>query len=394
MKEAYPACARLITILLLSLSPAICRGDEPGIRQKLAPGTEAGTFHFVYRDEVRFTGENSFPVLVQLLLLNKEVTYKTIADGQPFTIEADLRPGTYTLLSQPISKETREKYCSACGPTVHIDADGTMTQPVGPWNIMHVMKMSILEPVVLGQVTAKRPVLRWQPVPGAKQYVLGWFEEMPAGRRVVKTVQPLTTEGAQYQFEEDVMPKRLYEWYVSAGDANGVELARGDGYFLTPGAGVNDLRERPSPATPPPGSGWLGVSLHDYGDVVAQAIGMKKGVLVRGVIPDSPAVQAGLHAQDVVLKLDDKPVVAMEEFINQVAATTPGRTIRLTIWRDSKEMVVLAVVGKRPAPATQPTTRAAHSEVGPSTQPTSPWPIQLPAQLFRDEMEPGPGWER
>ena len=71
-------------------------------------------------------------------------------------------------------------------------------------------------------------------------------------------------------------------------------------------------------------------------------VGMKKGVLtVISPIDDTPAYKAGVKANDVILKIDDKATIDMtlDEAVNLMRGK-PGTKITLTLVRDGKPVVV------------------------------------------------------
>jgi len=71
---------------------------------------------------------------------------------------------------------------------------------------------------------------------------------------------------------------------------------------------------------------------------LAQAFGLKEpqGALVSTVEPGGPAEKAGLKAGDVILGYNGKPVNDADELPRVVAATKPGTTATMEVWRDGK----------------------------------------------------------
>src|SRR5262249_18568492 len=89
--------------------------------------------------------------------------------------------------------------------------------------------------------------------------------------------------------------------------------------------------------------GYLGV-------IVGPAEEGGNGILVLDVTPDSPAAQSGLKKGDKIVKLDDKEVPNVEQFLRAVAGKKPGDKINLGILRDGKEQNLGVTLGERPAP--------------------------------------------
>jgi serine protease Do len=96
--------------------------------------------------------------------------------------------------------------------------------------------------------------------------------------------------------------------------------------------------------------GWLGVVLQPLTTELAASFGAdgKKGALVSEVSPDSPAAKAGLKAGDVVLDIDGHKVENPGDVARAVAMVAPGRTAKLTVWRDKAQKSVDIVLGEAP----------------------------------------------
>ena len=79
--------------------------------------------------------------------------------------------------------------------------------------------------------------------------------------------------------------------------------------------------------------GWLGVYIQDLDEKLAPQFGLKnaKGVLVTEVIPDSPAVAAGIKNGDVIIEFDGKKVGDMKELMKVVAFTPIGKKVKITV---------------------------------------------------------------
>jgi serine protease Do len=96
--------------------------------------------------------------------------------------------------------------------------------------------------------------------------------------------------------------------------------------------------------------GWLGVVLQPMTPDLAASFGVedKKGALISEVSPGSPAAKAGLKAGDVVLEVDGDTVRNPGDVARAVAQVAPGRTAKVTVWRDKAQRAVDVVLGETP----------------------------------------------
>ena len=84
--------------------------------------------------------------------------------------------------------------------------------------------------------------------------------------------------------------------------------------------------------------GRLGVRIQPMTKELAQSFRLKEpnGALIATVEPGSPADKAGLKAGDVVLAFNGQPIDEPNKLPRLVAATKPGTSATLRIWRDGK----------------------------------------------------------
>ncbi|MDR3089932.1 MAG: DegQ family serine endoprotease [Desulfobulbaceae bacterium] len=96
--------------------------------------------------------------------------------------------------------------------------------------------------------------------------------------------------------------------------------------------------------------GWLGVSIQDVDENLAQSFGLKKagGVLVSDVQDGTPAAKAGLRQGDVIIKLNGAELADMADLRNRVAMLAPGSKADLTLMRDGREERLSVTIGKQP----------------------------------------------
>ncbi len=86
--------------------------------------------------------------------------------------------------------------------------------------------------------------------------------------------------------------------------------------------------------------GWLGVRIQDVTKEIADAEKLDKprGALVSSVSPGSPSEKGGIKAGDIILEFDGTMINQMRELPMIVAQTEVGKTVRVKIWRNKKEI--------------------------------------------------------
>ncbi|MEB2287192.1 MAG: PDZ domain-containing protein [Anaerolineae bacterium] len=104
---------------------------------------------------------------------------------------------------------------------------------------------------------------------------------------------------------------------------------------------------------------WLGVSVADSDD----------GVIVRMVVPGSPAEEVGLRRGDVIQAVDETAIETAAQLVEVIGSYAPGDEVTLTVaWRGEAREVVVAL-GEQPSvtdlvPETGPALRGALNLLG------------------------------
>lgn len=94
--------------------------------------------------------------------------------------------------------------------------------------------------------------------------------------------------------------------------------------------------------------GYLGLQLaqsFEPSDAVKLGLDRAKGARVDAVYPGTPAEQAGLHVNDVVLQVDSVAVRNDNHLINVISMLPAGQRVRLQVWRERRNQTLDAVVG-------------------------------------------------
>jgi len=89
-------------------------------------------------------------------------------------------------------------------------------------------------------------------------------------------------------------------------------------------------------------SGFLGISGQN------PTLG-RAGALVISVVMGSPADSAGLETGDLIIAVDDAPILGMSELAARIRLSSPGTTLEVTVLRNGEQMtftVVLAALGR------------------------------------------------
>ncbi|HME26398.1 MAG TPA: trypsin-like peptidase domain-containing protein [Acetobacteraceae bacterium] len=119
-------------------------------------------------------------------------------------------------------------------------------------------------------------------------------------------------------------------------DATGGSI--GIGFAIPSGIASFAVRFLLDPDHPKPG--WIGVTLQDMGDRLADAMGVQgaTGAIVSAIDPWGPAKQAGLRPADVLETIDGVQQSDSRAFMWSIVRIPVGTTVRLTGWRTGKKL--------------------------------------------------------
>ncbi len=87
-------------------------------------------------------------------------------------------------------------------------------------------------------------------------------------------------------------------------------------------------------------------SVADYYDLK-----VNEGALIRGIVPDGPADQAGLEADDVITKFEGQEIANVDELIRALYSSKVGQSVEITFRRDETEMVATLILAESPPPS-------------------------------------------
>lgn len=102
--------------------------------------------------------------------------------------------------------------------------------------------------------------------------------------------------------------------------------------------------------------GFLGVTLQNLDKDLAQAfnVDFNEGALIADVTKDSPADKAGLKQGDIIQAYNGHKVANIAAFRTEVALTSPGTQLQLTVLREGKTLKIPVMIGNYPATAIIP----------------------------------------
>jgi len=79
-------------------------------------------------------------------------------------------------------------------------------------------------------------------------------------------------------------------------------------------------------------------------------LSVDKGVLIRGVTPNSPADEAGLELGDVIVTFADKEMTNVEELRRAIHASQIEQRVKITFWRGDSQSTTYATLAESPPP--------------------------------------------
>jgi Do/DeqQ family serine protease len=102
--------------------------------------------------------------------------------------------------------------------------------------------------------------------------------------------------------------------------------------------------------------GWIGVEAREITPEIAESFRLSStsGALIAGVLKGGPAERAGLKPGDILVAIEGSPVKDPNSMLNLVAALAPGKPAAIRLRRESRDIEVQVMVGKRPAQQRRP----------------------------------------
>ena len=96
--------------------------------------------------------------------------------------------------------------------------------------------------------------------------------------------------------------------------------------------------------------GFIGVSIVQLTEEYARDLGLKStdGAFIGEVINGGPAQKGGVKVGDVITKIEDSPIKDFNDLLRVVSDAPIRKTLKLTVWRNGKEIVLYVKVAERP----------------------------------------------
>ncbi|MBT8044196.1 MAG: trypsin-like peptidase domain-containing protein [Verrucomicrobiae bacterium] len=94
--------------------------------------------------------------------------------------------------------------------------------------------------------------------------------------------------------------------------------------------------------------GFLGMALQDLDPFARKKFDFdgKEGVRVVGLVPDSPAMEAGLQQDDIIIRYKGEEVSSMRRLIALIQQSNVGDEVTLEIWREGAKHTLTATIGE------------------------------------------------
>lgn len=108
-------------------------------------------------------------------------------------------------------------------------------------------------------------------------------------------------------------------------------------------------RPEPKKAEPRIPKPWLGIQPEELPDELRAQLDLPEGegLLLTDVVAGGPAEKAGLKKNDILTKIDGKPVKGEETLAKFMASAKAGQEVTLTVLRKSKEQTIKATIGEK-----------------------------------------------
>lgn len=93
--------------------------------------------------------------------------------------------------------------------------------------------------------------------------------------------------------------------------------------------------------------GYIGVALQPIDENLAKSfqLNQTEGALVTEVLKNSPAEKGGLKPEDIIVKMDGKPIESLAALRNTIFLAKPGAIKTFTVWRNNQQTDIKVEIG-------------------------------------------------
>lgn len=97
---------------------------------------------------------------------------------------------------------------------------------------------------------------------------------------------------------------------------------------------------------------WLGVQIQELTPSLRESfkLGDKTGLLITEVVDDSPADDANLREEDVIIEFAGQPVERADAFTKLVRGSEPGKDVKVVVVRDGVRKEIMVTLAGRKTP--------------------------------------------
>ena len=104
--------------------------------------------------------------------------------------------------------------------------------------------------------------------------------------------------------------------------------------------------------------GFFGVAVSKLTNAQQKRLNVKEGAYVQSITKNSPAYEAGIKVEDVIVEIDGKPIKTRVDLRRVAEAITPGKVVITKLIRDGKEVSVKVKAGELPNNDIQPNAKS------------------------------------
>ncbi len=96
--------------------------------------------------------------------------------------------------------------------------------------------------------------------------------------------------------------------------------------------------------------GWMGVEVQEMTPQLAESFGLQesRGLIIAGIFRNGPAHLGGLQPGDIMLEIDEQPIINSHNSMNSVAHMPPGTIITVKVWRNGQYLTLNIEIAERP----------------------------------------------